>query len=151
VSGSTRLVKEPSSPIPALQRFDGVFMRLIRKYKGKLRGVDILIVSPVYGSVMAEEEIGFKEPLSGSWRKLVLSNSQLARLRESSLSTLQKLLTKRHYDEIYVNVGKNMLKIIEGFDETALQKTKITYAQGKGIGPKMSHMKNWMESIIPST
>jgi len=146
VSGSYRVIREPKNPIPALERFDGVFIRLIRKYYKELRNFDILILSPTYGLIKAEEKIGFKEPIRGSWRKLELSKDTVSRLRDSSLSTLQRLLTKQQYDEIYINVGKNLLKIIEGFNQIVPQTTKITYAQGPGIGPKMTHMKNWIES-----
>lgn len=148
ISGSTRLIKEPAEPIPAIQRFDGVFIRLVRKYQKQLRDFDILILSPVYGLIKAEQKIGFKEPIHGSWRELNLSEDDISKLRESSLSTFQKLLAKRQYDEIYVNVGKSMLKTIEGFEEIAPQTVKITYSQGPGIGPKMAHMKNWIESHI---
>jgi len=113
VSGSYRVIREPKNPIPALERFDGVFIRLIRKYYKELRNFDVLILSPTYGLIKAEEKIGFKEPIRGSWRKLELSKDTVSRLRDSSLSTLQRLLTKQQYDEIYINVGKNLLKIIE--------------------------------------
>lgn len=148
VSGSTRLLKEPAEPIPAIQRFDGVFIRLVRKYHKQLRDFDILILSPLYGLIKAEEKIGFIEPIQGSWRDLNLNENEISKLRESSLSTLQKLLKKKQYGEIYVNVGKNMLKIMKGFDKIVPQTIKITYAQGPGIGPKMAHMKNWIESHI---
>ncbi|MEM3551788.1 MAG: hypothetical protein QXV01_11940, partial [Candidatus Bathyarchaeia archaeon] len=55
ISGSMRLLKEPEEPIPAIQRFDGVFVRLVRKYSKKLRDIDIYILSPIYGLVKAEE------------------------------------------------------------------------------------------------
>ncbi|MGF3573674.1 MAG: hypothetical protein ACQXXG_09700 [Candidatus Bathyarchaeia archaeon] len=148
ISGSIRLLKEPTEPIPAIQRFDGVFIRLVRKYHKQLRDFDILILSPTYGLIKAEEKIGFTEPIRGSWRDLNLNENEISKLRESSLSTLQKLLKKKQYDEIYVNVGKSLLKTIEGFDKTVPQTIRITYAQGPGIGPKMAHMKNWIESWI---
>ena len=147
VSGSTRVLKEPADPIPALQRFDGMFIRLIRKYYKQLRGVDVLVLSPVYGLVRAEEKIGFKEPIPGSWRNLVLGDMDILRLKESSLLSLQNLLVQQRYDEIYVNLGKNMLKIVEGFDKVVPRTTKITYSQGRGIGPKMSHMKEWIDGV----
>jgi hypothetical protein len=148
VSGSTRAFREPAYPIPAIQRFDGVFIRLVRKYHKQLRDFDILILSPVYGLIKAEKKIGFVEPIRGSWRNLNLSESAISKLRETSLSTLQKLLKKKQYEEIYVNVGKSLLRTIEGFDKMVPQAVTITYAQGSGVGPKMAHMKKWIESQI---
>jgi hypothetical protein len=148
VSGSVRVLKEPAEPVPAIQRFDGVFIRLIRKYYKRLRGFDILILSPVYGLIRAEDKIIFEEPMGGSWRRPALSDSDAARLRESSFSTLQRLLAKREFDEVYINVGRTMLRKIGGFEGMLPKTTKITYSEGNGIGPKMRHMKNWIESNI---
>jgi hypothetical protein len=148
VSGSARVVREPVEPVPALERFDGVFARLIRKYRKQLRGCDILIVSPVYGLITAEQKIGFKQPVKGSWRGPLLDDSDISRLRKSSLAMLQSMLKRQQYSEIYVNVGKKMLEILAGFEGMVPQKTKITYAEGLGIGPKLTHMKKWIESHI---
>jgi hypothetical protein len=148
VSGSTRLNKEPSHPIPAIQRFDGVFIRLIRKYYRQTKNIDVLILSPVYGLISGEEKIEFKEPIGESWRELNLDSDTISKIRESNLKKLMKWLSKRNYTEIYVNVGKNMLKLIEGFEKIVPQTITVTYAQGPGIGPKMTHMKSWIESRI---
>jgi hypothetical protein len=148
VSGSARVAREPAEPVPALQRFDGIFTRLIRKYHKQLRGFDILIVSPIYGLVTAEQKIGFRQPVNGSWRDPLLADKDVSRLRESSLLTLRNILARQQYDEIYVNVGKNMLRIIDGFEKMAPRRTRITYAEGPGIGPKLTHMKKWIESHV---
>ena len=145
VSGSTR-VKDSDEPIPALQRFDGNFARMIRKYCNQMRNIDILFLSPAYGLVKAEEKIGLKKHLGGSWRRLKLTDEEISDLREANLSTLRKLFTKRDYDEIYINVGKSLLETIEGFDKTIPSNVRITYSQGRGIGPKMTHMRKWIES-----
>lgn len=62
------------------------------------------MLSPVYGLVMAEQKIDFIEPIGGEWDKMALSNGEILKLRETNLSTFQKLLAKQHYDEIYVNL-----------------------------------------------
>ncbi|MEM2969539.1 MAG: hypothetical protein QXR63_01225 [Candidatus Bathyarchaeia archaeon] len=41
-----------------------------------------------------------------------------------------------------------MMEILKGFEQMVPCTTKIVYAQGAGIGPKMAHMKNWIESCI---
>jgi hypothetical protein len=83
--------------------------------------------------------------VSGEWNKLVLDTSDLTRLRESSLQTLGFTLNNKIYDEIFVNVGKELLKIIEGFEAMLPKTTRVTYARGRGIGPKMAHMRDWIE------
>jgi hypothetical protein len=148
ISGSMRLLKEPDEPIPAIQRFDGVFIRLVKKYYEKLRTIDVCILSPIYGLVRAEEKINYKKPIDGKWYKFEISRDKISKLRASSLSTLKMLMNGQRYNEIYINVGKNMLKIIEDFEKIVPKNIKIVYAQGRGIGPKMAHMKKWLELNI---
>jgi hypothetical protein len=148
VSGSMRLLKEPDEPIPAIQRFDGVLIRLVKKYSKKLRDLDICILSPIYGLVKAEEKINYMEPISGNWYKFKINKTKISKLRDSSLSTFKRLMTKQQYNEIYINAGKNLVKIIEGFEEMVPRDVKIIYARGCGIGPKMAHMKKWLESNV---
>ncbi len=144
VSGSSKIRDKPESPVPALQRFDGVFIKQIRKYYESLQDVDVIILSPVYGLVGAAEEIPSKEPIGGNWRHFVLSQEDLNRLRGPSLQKLRTLFDKKHYNEIYINLGKDLLSIIQGFETTLPSGTTITYAEGRGIGPKMAHMRDWI-------
>ncbi|MEM3551982.1 MAG: hypothetical protein QXV01_12940, partial [Candidatus Bathyarchaeia archaeon] len=93
-------------------------------------------------------KINYKEPIGGNWYKFRINNNEIPKLRDSSLSTLKIMMTKQQCNEIYINVGKNMLKIIEGFEKLVPNDTKVIYAQGCGIGPKMAHMKKWLESNV---
>ena len=145
VSGSSRILKEPREPIPATERFDGIFIRSIRNYVNKLKNVDILILSPVYGLISPQKKISYHEPIGGSWHKAQFSKRQIEAAKKANLPTIEKVLSEQKYDEIYVNVGKTMLQLIEGFEQIVPKTTKITYAEGKGIGPKVAHMKSWME------
>jgi hypothetical protein len=148
IPSSRRVVKEPAEPIPALQRLDGVFVRLVRKYYNQLYDTDVLILSLPYGLIKAEARIGYKEPIIGDWRKPVLSESDIKRLKKSTISELKNIFSKKQYDEVYITLGKNIMKSIEGFGKVIPESTKVTYAQGKGIGPKITHMKIWIESQI---
>lgn len=145
VSASRKIKAQPAGPIPALQRFEGAFIEQIRKYYQSLRDVDVLILSPAYGLIAADDEIPYKEPLIGPWNRLVLSEGDFVRLREPSLRTLRSWIDEKAYDEIYVNLGRELQRIIQGFELTLPKKTKVTYAQGSGMGPKMAHMRDWIK------
>jgi hypothetical protein len=93
-----------------MQRFDGAFARLIRKYKKQLRDSDILFLSPAYGMIDTMKKIEYKEPDTKDWHRPALKDSEIRRLRESTSLVLKKLFSKNHYDEIYVNVGKSLLE-----------------------------------------
>jgi len=146
VSSSSRILTKPREPIPATKRFDGIFIRSIRNYIDKLKNVDILILSPAYGLIPPEKKIPYHELIGGeSWHKAHFSEDEINTSKKTNLSIIKKLLSKQKYDEIYINVGKTMFQLMEDFEQIVPKTTKITYAQGRGVGPKISHMKNWME------
>jgi hypothetical protein len=144
ISGSTRILKEPRKPVFALERFDGVFVRQIRKYEKQLRSTDILIISPVYGLVNARDKIFFRKPMGYEWDKFRITESQANKIRRESTRTFQRLFSRREYSEIYLNVGRNMLRLLPSIEKLSAG-AKVIYAEGCGIGPKMAHMKKWLE------
>ena len=150
LSASSKIKTDTASPIHALQRFDGALMKQMKKYYTSLSNIDVMILSQVYGLVAADDKIAYKKPLQGPWNKIVLDESELEQLRKSSLSTLRSSLSKKDYDEIYINLGKELLKIIQGFESMLPSATKVTYAQGKGMGPKMAHMRDWIKPHLKS-
>jgi hypothetical protein len=147
ISGSRRVRKDPDSPIPAIERFDGAFARQIRKYYNQLRNIDIIFVSPVYGIVRAEEKIGFKESVGWDWRHLIMDECDAEKLREANLKMLQKVFSQVRYSEIYINVGKEVLKLLPNIEGLVSERTKIIYSKG-AMGQKMVHTKKWIESQI---
>jgi len=151
ISSSSRMVKEPKEPISATKRYDGILIRSIRNYTIRLKNVDILILSPVYGLIPPEKKIPYHELIGGSWHKMQFSKNKLESLKKANLATIKKILSEQKYDEIYINVGKEMLQLIEGFERIVKKTTMhITRAQGRGIGPKVAHMKKWMERQLPN-
>jgi len=142
ISASSRLIKEPTKPLPAIERYDGVYFRVLRKSlrEGKLRNIDILVLSEKFGLVWASNKIPFHEPHPGAWGSLSLSKKDMNKLRKENLQKVKKIITR--YSEIYVNVGRKYFKLIEGFEKFTT--CQITYAIGKGLGPKASHMKEWV-------
>jgi hypothetical protein len=131
--------------LPALERYDGLYFRLIRKYLNnrKLRQTDVAIVSE-RGIILGTDCIPYWEPFQRKTRgQLALPKSTIARDRMKNLKRLEKLLS-RQYDEIFINVGKGFYQLIEGFEKLAT--TKITYAKGRGLGPKATSMKDWILS-----
>jgi len=142
VSASSRLKREPKEPIPAIDRFDGIYFRTLRKYirMGKLRNTDVLILSEKYGLISSREKIQYQQPHMGKYGSLSLNQEAANNLRSRNLQRLKKIVNQ--YEEVYVNVGKGYRKLINGFENFATG--TIIYASGRGLGPKARHMKEWI-------
>jgi hypothetical protein len=125
--------------MPALDRYNGVFFRVLKKYlrEGQLEDVDILILSETLGILTPEKGVPYNPVISK-----VVGRGDTDKARKQNLETLRNWFSKREYAEIYVNCGRDFLKLIEGFEK--LTSARVTFAEGSGIGPKAAHMKKWI-------
>ena len=139
---SVRLNEQTKEPIPALKRYNGVYFRVLRKYlrEGRLKDTDILIVSERYGLIWSNDKIPLYE-IHGKMGFLSIDKKAIEKLRQENLKELKKILDR--YSEIYVNVGKEYMKLIKGLEKLA--SGRIIYAKGS-LGAKATHMKEWILS-----
>jgi len=143
VSASTRMRNEPSNLV-ALDRYDGVFFRVLRRAlrdSGR-RDIDVLVLSPVLGLIKGDEPLKLHEPLPGEWGTLCLDPRKANEAKARNLEFLRCFLKRRRYSEVYVNVGQQYMRLIEGFEKQF--KCKIIRCKGEGPGPKAAHMKAWI-------
>ena len=145
VAESYRRAKEPTEPIPAIERYNGVFFRVIRSLerKGKLRGIDVIIISTTFGVLNIHSKIPYYEPKKGPWG-FISKEGDFQPKRNQILRKLKSILRKRKYEEIYVNLGRGYSELVKGFEGFA--DAQITHAVGSGLIPKASHMKSWILS-----
>jgi hypothetical protein len=146
VSASSRVVGPITEDVPAIDRYDGIMARIVKKYvrEGRLDSRGILIVSPTLGLVRALDPIPYHEPVKGDWRDPRPDEQTLQKMNHAALRLVKKLGESYELSEIYVNVGKRLYPIITGFEK--LVACEVVYAKGRGLGPKAAHMKHWILS-----
>ena len=135
ILSSTQRQHPDLTPLPALERYQGLYPSLLRSMQRRglfPKNCDIVFVTG-FGIVTADDGIPANDmPMTP---QLALS------LREKNLDTMRRILNAKRYDEVYVNLGQNFLKSIEGFEK--FTDAKITYATGV-LGRKAAHMKAWI-------
>jgi hypothetical protein len=129
---------ESEEPIPAIELYDGVNYRLLKKFlreEGMPEGLEVRILSAKHGLIEPNTLI---EPY----------NERLNPTRAGAINAdvLELLATIEGREEVFVNLGKDYLPAIEGIEEV-FPNIKIGYARG-GIGVKMKEMKGWLQSLI---
>jgi cytoplasmic iron level regulating protein YaaA (DUF328/UPF0246 family) len=136
VSASQRRVLDPN-PIPAIERFDGVYFRILRKYlrEGKMKDVSILVVSDRYGILEANDLVPF-HPASDKTKEVTQD------MWASNLAKLKETFKKTSYSEIYVVCGQKFQAFIKGFED--FTNVPVTYCYGRGLGPKARSLKDWI-------
>jgi hypothetical protein len=136
----------PSETVPAIDRYDGIMARILKKYirEGLLDPKDILFVSPVLGLVRALDLVPYHERLKGSWQNLELDRHALEEMNRAALELVKEQMKSQDYSEAYINVGKALYPIIEGIEK--LISCEVVHSKGRGPGPKAAHMRDWILS-----
>lgn len=137
---SKRKRKLPSTPIPAIERYDGPFYRIIRKAfreHGKLNNLGIMILSAKYGLIGPDEEIASYDQR--------MTREMAKSMSGSAYRSLANTLKTNQYKEVMINLGEQYtMALSESRDVLANQ--KVRYGSG-GIGERIKQLKEWLSNV----
>jgi hypothetical protein len=130
--------------LPAIDRYDGLLVRVIRRAirEGHIDLRDVVIVSPTLGLLRGSDAVPYHKPIGGNWQDLELDTRNLENMNRLALHFLKDLTESSEFSEVYVNVGKKLTPIIAGIEKVV--PCKVVYATGCGPGPKAAHMRDWL-------
>ena len=134
--------RNPSpEPLPAIERYDGLFYRIVRKYIDKLKekDIDVIIVTEDLDVVTPETKIPYKPPVGESWKTLPPIEKDPEKIKLLRIQIL-KLIERRRYEEIFIVLNKYYQELLP--DLTVY--TKKIIVSFKGIGPKAQALKQWL-------
>ena len=128
-------------PLQAIQRFDGLFYRVARKYLQKARDVDVLIMKDDLTLVDEETLLPYNPPEGESWGKHSVPEEAVEKARKSNESVLSEKLKSGRYSEVFLAMGK---KYAEAFPDISRLKVKVVFPATGGPGPKAQALKEWI-------
>jgi cytoplasmic iron level regulating protein YaaA (DUF328/UPF0246 family) len=140
VACSQRKRRDPAL-LPAIERYDGVNFRVLRKAKRERYwpdNVDVLILSAKYGFVQPDTLIGHYD--------LRMTRQRALALQHDASTYLDAYLAQTEYREVFINMGRTYLVALAQSGQMRHQAHKIRYATG-GIGAKMADMKGWLRGL----
>jgi hypothetical protein len=134
IACSARKCSEPREAIAAIQRYDGIFFRVLKKWlrESSRHEVEILIISARFGLITAGTLIPNYDQRMTKLRAAELATSVSAAL----LARLQE----KSYERVFVNLGKDYEPAIAGVE--LLKQAR--WASGS-IGKRARQMKQWLE------
>jgi len=135
--------RNPSpKPLPAIERYDGLFYRIVRKHADKLRekDIDVIIVTEGLDVVTPDTKLPYKPPVGESWRSLPPIKKDPEKV-ELLRSRILELVRRREYEEIFVALNKRYQELLPDLEAY----TQKVIASFKGIGPKAQALKQWLE------
>ena len=131
--------------IPAMDRYDGVNYRVLRKAKREGRWpkrLDVLILSAKHG--LLEPSLPIEN------YDLLMTPVRATQLWPAVLAEMAQRLQANCYLEIFLNLGKVYRLAMEGWDNDLGHDTRMFHAQG-GIGQKASAMLHWLNEKAEAT
>src|SRR5262245_32011306 len=114
--------------LPALERYDGIFFRILRKAQREgywPDNLDVVITSAKYGILELNTAIETYD--------LRMTVAQSKQLKPVVAPLLTQRVAAQPYAEIFLNVSKVYRGAIEGWDTDLRCETTVIYATG-GIG-----------------
>lgn len=123
-----------SSPLPAIDRYDGPAFRVLRRYR-RLRqdnGLAIYILSAEFGLIAAKEFIPAYD------RRM--TSKRADELGASVASAVQRAINRHEPSKIFICAGKTYLRTLTASSEDS---RCLTVATG-GQGEKLASLKAWL-------
>lgn len=140
IIGCSKRKRRVSDCARAIEIYDGPFFRTIIKLKkeGKFpKNIDIFIISAKYGMLGENDLISFYD--------VRMTKSRAKEIRREIIKKLRDVIIKKCYKEVFINLGKDYLPAIQGFEKKIPTTTKILFSKGK-IGKRLHDMREWILS-----
>lgn len=129
--------KNPSiKPMKAIDRYTGLFFKVLKKNNPELNDLDVIIISAKYGFLLPGTLIENYD--------LKLTNKRALKLRDEINPKFNEFFKDRNYDEVFINLGKLYSKAT--YYCSGVNAKKWIVAKG-AIGEKMSQLKKWLIKI----
>jgi len=135
----SRKKKAGSRLLPAIERYDGPAFQVLRKFTvecpTEAHGLDTCIISAKFGLIPAEQPIPYYDELMTVHRTTVLNPIVLAEV--------ERLLARRIYRELMINVGQGYLPALAGYESLAPDDLEVTLLSGSS-GRRQAILRDWL-------
>lgn len=141
IVGCSQRKRATSVRLPAIERYDGVNYRVLRKAKREgywSEDLQVLIISAKYGLLKPDFLIENYDQR--------MTREQALELQPKVSASLDACLSQKQYREVFVNLGKAYLIALAQSEQLGCLNGTVYYSTG-GIGKKMSQMKSWLHRV----
>jgi hypothetical protein len=151
ISSNSRLLflscsqsKRPTKgALPALERYDGPAFRVMNKFlrvhPSKKQSLDVYILSAKFGLISDSKRIPNYD--------LRMTQQRVEELQQPTLSELEQILNGKQYQEFFISMGKDYLRVLDGYKSLTSADLDVTVAQGS-MGCKLAKLRNWLHANI---
>lgn len=125
--------------IPALERYDGPVFRVMNKFMRMrpfgAQSLDVYILSAKFGLIPSSQLIPDYD-----YR---VTRQRVRELQLPTLTTLKRIFIDRQYGELFISMGKDYLRVLDGYDSLIPANLKVIISTGI-MGRKQAELRDWL-------
>lgn len=125
--------------LPALERYDGPVFRVMNKFMRMhpfgAQSLDVYILSAKFGLIPSNQLIP-----NYDYR---VTMQRVGELQPPTLTILKRILIDRQYGELFISMGKDYLRVLEGYEFIIPDNLEVIISTG-AMGRKQAELRNWL-------
>ena len=125
--------------LPALQRYDGPAYRVMNKFmrvhSSESQLLNVYILSAEFGLISS------CKPIPNYDRRMTYQRAK--ELQQPVLSALKHILICKRYKDLFINLGKDYLRVLNGYESLIPANLNVTVSRGV-MGRKLAELRNWL-------
>jgi len=127
--------------LSALERYDGIFFRVARKYLDRARDVDVVVMGDDLVLVDGGAPLPYRVPVGDVWGGLSFSREELEAARRKNEEFLRRRLRGGRYSEVFIAMGKRHAEALPDLSDYGV---RVIFPASGGPGPKARALKEWL-------
>lgn len=132
--------------LPALQRYDGpayrVMNKFMRAHPSEVRSLDVYILSTEFGLISSDK------PIPNYDHRMTYQRAK--ELQQPVLSALKHILICKQYKDLFINLGKDYLRVLNGYELLIPANLNVIVSRGV-MGRKLAELHNWLREGVPES
>lgn len=130
-----------SEPLPALERYDGLFFRVARKYLANTKNVDVIVMKDDLTLVEGTALLAYEPPKGDRWIMHPLSGDEIKAGKIKNEPFLKRKLHGNKCQEVFLAMGK---RYAEALPDLSQFNVNVVFPTCGGLGPKAKALKEWL-------
>lgn len=129
--------------LPAVERYDGIFFRVARKYLDEVNDVDTVVMTDNLLVVDGSYPMPYCEPEGNSWDGKRILKNIVGKARSDNERYLEKKLKGGKYSEVFISMGKDYAAALPDLSNCGI---RVVFPASGGPGPKAQALKQWLNT-----
>ena len=129
--------------LPALERYNGpayqVLNKFLRVHPSQAQLLDVYILSAEFGLIPSVQRISDYDHR--------MTPQRVEKLQQPTLNELEQILDGKQYQEFFISMGKDYLRVLDGYESLTSPNLNMTVSQGS-MGCKLAELRNWLHKNV---